>query len=257
MFNLSGKVALITGGVSGIGLATSNLFAKAGATVIFSDIDQGKGAALEAEHSSFGYHSEFICQDVTNEAQWDEVVDSIVAKHGKLDVIVNNAGIALIGSVEDISLKDWQKTIDVNLNSVFMGTKAGIRVMKKNGGSIINVSSIEGMVGEPLIPSYNASKGGVRIFTKSAALHCADFGYPVRINSIHPGFVGTPMVAGAMATMEPSAAQAFGASVMGRIPVKRFAEPDEIAYPILFLASDASTYMTGSELVVDGGMTAR
>ena len=257
MFNLSGKVTLITGGVSGIGLATSNLFAKAGATVIFSDIDEDKGAALEKGHLSLGYRSEFLRQDVTNEKQWDEVVDHIVSKYGKLDVIVNNAGIALIGSVEDISLRDWQKTIDVNLNSVFMGTKAGIRVMKKNGGSIINVSSIEGMVGEPLIPSYNASKGGVRIFTKSAALHCADLNYHIRINSIHPGFVSTPLVSGAMATMESSAAEAFGASVMSRIPVKRFATPDEIAYPILFLASDASSYMTGSELVVDGGMTAR
>ena len=167
------------------------------------------------------------------------------------------AGIAIVGNAEDTSLDDWRRTQSINLDGVFLGTRAAIGAMKAHGGAIVNVSSIEGIIGEPIVAAYNASKGGVRIFTKSAALHCAAQGYPIRINSIHPGFVATPMVAGAVEFLGPQAGPAFQQEVLSRIPMKRLALPEEIAAGICFLASDDASYMTGSELVVDGGYTAR
>lgn len=257
MKRLSGKVAWVTGGASGIGLATALLFAQEGARVVVGDLDQKAGSAAKEKFVELGLEVDFQIQDVANEAAWEEIGGYICRQYGRLDVLVNNAGIALMGSVEEATLDQWRRTMAVNLDGVFLGTQAAIRLMRDAGGSIVNVSSVEGIIGEPMIAAYNASKGGVRIFTKSAALHCADKGYPIRINSIHPGFVGTPMVTGAMATLDKDVAAAFGASVLGRIPVGRFATPEEIAKPILFLASDDSSYMLGSELVVDGGMTAR
>lgn len=257
MKRLNGKVAWVTGGASGIGLATALLFAQEGAQVVVTDIDQKAGSAARGRFAESGLAADFQLQDVTDEGAWNDLGDYILRKYGKLDVLVNNAGIALMGSVEEANLDQWRRTMAVNLDGVFLGTQTAIRLMRTTGGSIVNVSSVEGIIGEPMVAAYNASKGGVRIFTKSAALHCADKGYPIRINSIHPGFVGTPMVAGALATLEKDVAAAFGASVLSRIPLGRFATPEEIARPILFLASDESTYMLGAELVVDGGMTAR
>lgn len=257
MNRLSGAVALVTGGASGIGLATVELFAREGASVIFTDLNESRGTAIAKRLTESGLAVEFLLQDVVDENAWQRTMDHIAARYGCLDVLVNNAGIVLLGTVEDVSLKDWRRTMEVNLDSVFLGTRAAIRFMKERGGSIVNISSIEGIVGEPLVAAYNASKGGVRIFTKSAALHCADHGYPIRVNSLHPGFVDTPMVSGAMTTLSEESAAAFGNSVLGRIPLGRFATPEEIAYPILFLASAESSYMVGSELVVDGGMTSR
>jgi NAD(P)-dependent dehydrogenase (short-subunit alcohol dehydrogenase family) len=188
------------------------------------------------------------------------LLDAVVAKWGRLDVVVNNAGIAGIADVEQISFADWRRTIDINLSGVFLGTQAAIAKMKgqKNGagGSIVNIASIEGLIGEALIPAYNAAKGGVRIFTRSAAIHCARSGYNIRINNVCPGFAETQMVAGALAAMKPEDAQKFAGKTLERIPMGRFAKPEEIAQCVLFLASDESSYMTGSDLVVDGGMTA-
>lgn len=257
MSRLNGKVALVTGGASGIGLATVEALACEGAKVICTDINVEQGKRVADECRSRNLFVDFYYHDVSNEAGWIELSEHIRAQHGSLDILVNNAGIALIGSVEDATLDSWRRTMQINLDGVFLGTKMAIGLMKDKGGSIINVSSVEGIIGEPLVAAYNASKGGVRIFTKSAALHCADLGYPIRINSIHPGFVSTPMVSGAIATLDESAAKAFALSVLSRIPAKRFATPEEIAKPILFLASDDSSYMQGAELVVDGGMTAR
>jgi len=257
MQRLKNQVALVTGGASGIGFATVKLFAAEGAVVVFSDVNEERAAEAIASLHAVGLKADFRLQDVSKEPDWQETADYIVSKYGRLDVLVNNAGIGLFGSAENARLEDWRRTMEINLDGVFLGTRAAIAVMKKNGGSIINVSSIEGIVGEPLLAAYNASKGGVRIFSKSAALHCAESGYPIRINSIHPGFVVTPMISGAMATLEQAAADEFGNRVLSRIPIGRFATPEEIAYPILFLASKEASYMTGSELIVDGGMTAR
>ena len=192
---VSGKVALVTGGGSGIGAATSLRLAEEGALVVVSDIDADAAAQVVNDIIGGGFKAEASYQDVTDQQQWQEIVSGIMERHGQLDILVNNAGIALTGSIEDATLEEWRQVNAVNSESVFMGTQAAIAAMKGNGGSIINISSIEGLVGDPLIAAYNASKAAVRMMTKSAALHCAEQGYGIRINSVHPGFIETPMVA--------------------------------------------------------------
>ncbi|MEM8660356.1 MAG: SDR family oxidoreductase, partial [Pseudomonadota bacterium] len=196
-------------------------------------------------------------QDVADEARWAVVLNDIVQRYGHLDVLVNNAGIALVGTVEDTTLEDWRLTNSINLDAVFLGTREAIKIMKGRGGSIINISSVEGIIGEQKIAAYNASKGGVRIFTKSAALHCCDQGYAIRVNSVHPGFIETPMVSGAIDTMGEVESEAFTTRIVGNIPMGHMGEPIDVANGVLFLASDESKYMTGSELVIDGGYIAR
>ena len=257
MKRFEGKVAMISGAGSGIGLATAERFAREGAAVVMTDIDYDRVAVQADRIGASGGQALAIRHDVTSEESWNAVMAEAVRWLGRIDVLVNNAGIAIIGTVEDTSLADWRRTQAVNLDGVFMGTRAAIATMKTAGGSIINISSIEGIIGEPLTAAYNASKGGVRIFTKSAALHCASQGYPIRINSVHPGFVETPMVSGAVGGMSAEAGAAFAQEIMSRIPVGRLARAEEIAATIAFLASDDASYMTGSELVVDGGYTAR
>ena len=181
----------------------------------------------------------------------------VAERCGSLDVLVNNAGIAIPGSAEDTSLEEWRTTQRVNVESVFLGTQAAIAAMRQAGGSIINISSIEGIVGEPKMAAYNASKGGVRIFSKSAALHCADQNYAIRVNSVHPGFIQTPLIEGALAAMPADEAEAMFARVIGNIPLKQLGSPLDVANACLYLASDESGYMTGSELVIDGGYTAK
>lgn len=253
MKRVEGKVSVVTGGARGLGLAAAEALLAEGAKVLLTDVDRAAG---EAEARRLGANIRFRQQDVTDAAQWSAVLDEARATWGRLDVVVNNAGVAEIVDVEQITLKSWQRTLDINLNGVFLGTQAAIAAMKESGGSIVNIASIEGLVGDALIPAYNASKGGVRIFTRSAAIHCARSGYPIRINNVCPGFAETQMVAGALATMKPEAAQAFAEKTLARIPMGRFAKPAEIAAAVLFLASDESSYVTGSDLVVDGGMTA-
>lgn len=257
MLRLKDKVALVTGGGSGIGRAICERFAEEGACVVVTDINGESASEVAKELMAKDVQALSITQDVTSEEQWKTVIDLITKHFGKLDILVNNAGIALIGSVEDATLEDWQTTQRVNLDSVFLGTREAIKVMKGKGGSIINISSIEGIVGEPLVPAYNASKGGVRIFTKSAALHCADAGYGIRVNSVHPGYIATPMVDGAMNDLSDEAARAFQERIINAIPMGALGEARDVANASLFLASDESRYMTGSELVVDGGYTAR
>jgi NAD(P)-dependent dehydrogenase (short-subunit alcohol dehydrogenase family) len=228
--------------------------AQEGAVVVVTDIDEASAARV-AEAIGGGAWS--ARQDVTDEERWRELVDEIIERHGRLDILVNNAGIALIGTAEDGTLDDWRRTQNVNLDAVFLGTREAIRAMKAGGGSIINISSIEGIIGEQKAAAYNASKGGVRIFTKSAALHCATEGYDIRVNSIHPGFIGTAMVSGAVASLPAEEGQAFEERILSSIPMGRMGEPGDIANGVLFLASDESGYMTGSELVIDGGFIAR
>ena len=252
---LKNKIALITGGGSGIGAATAKRFAEEGAHVVVTDINSDNAEYVVAEILANGGAATARWQDVTEEAPWDDLMQHIVEAHGGLDVLVNNAGIGTTGTVEDTSLEDWRKTQAVNLDAVFMGTRAAVKVMKHRGGSIINISSIEGMVGEANAAAYNASKGGVRIFTKSAALHCAAQHYNIRVNSVHPGFIMTAMVETGFASMHEDEAEAMMARVTSEIPLAAFGEAVDIANGCLFLASDESKYMTGSELVIDGGFT--
>lgn len=252
---LNKKVALVTGGASGIGEAICRRFAREGAQVIISDINSALGEALATELNQAGQSAFFVQQDVTDEARWQQVMGEIAERFQALEILVNNAGIAVPGSVEDCTYADWQRTQKINNDAVFLGTQAAISVMKENGGSIINISSIEGIVGEPNAAAYNASKGAVRIFTKSAALHCAKQGYNIRVNSLHPGYVETPLISGAAAAMDPAVAAEWQQRVLSEVPLGRLGKPEEIASAALFLASDEASYMTGSELVVDGGYT--
>jgi len=254
---LAGKVAMITGGGSGLGEATAIRFAAEGARVYVSDIREDAAITVAEAIKKAGGKASSLVQDVCNEAQWSELMDHIIAEQGHLDILVNNAGIVITGTAEDASLEDWRKVTSVNLDGVFMGTREAIRVMKNSGGSIINISSIEGIVGEPATAAYNASKGGVRIFSKSAALHCAEKGYNIRVNTVHPGFILTPMLTEGVENMPEDMRLDMEQVVAQRIPLGHMGEPEDIAYGCLYLASDESKYMTGSELVIDGGYTCK
>lgn len=223
---VSGKVALVTGGGSGIGAATSHRLAEEGALVVVSDIDADAAEQVVNDIIGGGFKAEASYQDVTDQQQWQEIVSGIMERHGQLDILVNNAGIALTGSIEDATLEEWRQINAVNSESVFMGTQAAIAAMKGNGGSIINISSIEGLVGDPLIAAYNASKAAVRMMTKSAALHCAEQGYGIRINSVHPGFIETPMVAKGVEAMERKTPRHFRSVFSVPSPSASWANPE-------------------------------
>lgn len=254
MGRVSGKVALVTGGALGIGKASAELLAREGAQVVVSDIKVEEGQAVVEHINNQGGEAIFVQQDTTSEAQWQQVIKAAFDSFGKLNIVVNNAGIALDKHVEETTLDEWRKVQDINLDAVFLGTKYGIEALKKSGGgSIVNLSSIEGLIGDPDLAAYNASKGGVRIFTKSAALHCARAGYGIRINSVHPGYIWTPMV---QALAEGENTEKYE-RLVSLHPIGHLGEPDDIAYGILYLASDESKFVTGSELVIDGGYTAQ
>lgn len=254
---LQDKVILITGGGSGIGQACCQRMAAEGAIVIASDINEAQAKVTADAIASNGNQAIALQQDVCSETDWNTVIGQIHEQFGRLDVLVNNAGIAHAGTAEDETLEGWRKIQAVNMEAVFLGTRVAIEAMKERGGSIVNISSIEGIIGEPMAAAYNASKGGVRISTKSAALHCASQHYNIRINSVHPGYVGTALVEDAVAAMDQATADEFMTRVMDSIPMQRLGEAEEIANVVLFVASDEASYMTGSELVVDGGYTAR
>lgn len=249
---LAGKVALITGAASGIGAASARLFAREGAKLVLTDVNEAGAKALAAE---LGPGSIGFGHDVTSEAAWDMVMAEASVAFGGLHVLVNNAGIGRATPILETSLAQWREVISVNLDAVFLGCRAGIAAMKDRGGSIINLSSILGLVGSPMTAAYAASKGGVRLMTKTLALEVAQNGWKIRINSVHPGYIDTPMVAGAIARA-PDAAQRK-AYLVSQHPLGRLGRAEEIAEGILYLASDASSFMTGAELVIDGGYTAR
>ncbi|MBQ0798657.1 MAG: glucose 1-dehydrogenase [Porticoccaceae bacterium] len=253
MGRVQDKVALITGGTAGIGYASAELICREGGKVVITDLRPAEGEASAQKLRDQGYDAMFVEQDVTDETRWEEVMAEVVKRHGRLDILVNNAGVGIETDLEESDLAHWRFVNGVNMEAVFMGTKNAVKQMKLNGGgSIINISSIEGLVGDPRFGAYNASKGGVRLFTKSAALYCAEKKYNIRVNSVHPGFTQTPMVDDAIGLFSEADAE----RINREIAIGYMADPIDQAYGILFLASDESRYMTGSELVIDGGYTA-
>ena len=254
MGRVTSKVALVTGAALGIGKASAEMLAREGAKVVVSDLKVGDGEAVVRAIRDAGGDAIFVQHDASKEADWAKAIAATFEAFGKLNIVVNNAGIALGKNVEDTTLSEWRRVQDVNLDGVFLGTRFAIEALKKSGGgSIINLSSIEGLIGDPNLAAYNASKGGVRIFTKSAALHCAQAGYGIRINSVHPAYIWTPLVQELSGGEDSDAYK----RLVSLHPVGHLGEPDDIAYGILYLASDESKFVTGSELVIDGGYTAQ
>jgi len=257
MDRVKDKVAFITGGALGLGACAAQLLAREGAKVAITDVRDEEGEAIAARINAAGGHAKFFHHDVADEAAWIKVIDSAVGAFGRLDILVNNAGIGPTGTIENTSFADYRKLMSINLDGVFLGLKYGIKAMKacEAKGSIINLSSIEGLVGDPNLAAYNASKGGVRLLTKSAALHCALTRTGIRVNSIHPGYILTPMVEGVLGDTSGGAPKL--ADLVALHPVGHLGAPEDIGWGIVYLASDESRFMTGSELVIDGGYTAQ
>jgi len=261
MNRMDSKVALVTGAGGGIGLATVRLLLEAGAHVLATD----KAASAEAVlHAAIGATDtlDFLEHDVSSESDWRDAVSRCRERFGRLDVLVNNAGIAIRERLDEMDLATWRRVMDVNLDGVFLGVQAAVAAMRLNGnagGSIVNVSSIMGLVGGAG-PAYNASKGGVRLLTKSVAASCAREGLPIRVNSVHPGYVRTNLIEDAFARVDPErdgyTPDEMRETIRALHPMGRFGEPEEVARAIVFLASEDASFMTGSELVVDGGYTA-
>jgi NAD(P)-dependent dehydrogenase (short-subunit alcohol dehydrogenase family) len=247
---LSGKVALVSGGASGMGQSEATIFAREGAKVIVADVLEAEGKQVADKIVSGGGQARFVKLDVTSEAEWDAAVKAAVSAFGKLDVLVNNAGISGTYDPDMLSSAAWDKVMSVNAKGVFLGMKSAIPVMKKaGGGAIVNISSISGFVGQDGVHmAYNASKGAVRIMTKTAAVQFAGDG--IRVNSVHPGFMPP------MRTSKTSADPTWRAKMLGAVPMKREGRVEEVAHAVLFLASDEASYITGTELVVDGGYLA-
>ena len=250
MKRVENKVALITGGGAGLGKVTCELLAKEGAKIVVTDIN-GKDAENTANIiKASGGEALAVALDVVNEDDWEQAIAMTLDQFGALDILVNNAAICLHDNLIDTSLEDWHKVNGINLDGAFLGTRSAVKVMAENAnaGSIINISSIAGLVGDNPV-SYSASKGGVRMLTKSMAIECGKLGYNIRINTIFPGPMDTPMSQG----LEESKAWEIGKKMF---PLGRLADPIEIAKGVLFFASDDASYITGSELVIDGGITA-
>lgn len=249
MGQLDGRIALVSGAASGIGLAIAQRFAAEGAQVVATDRSAEALAAMVKDLPGSGHQP--LVMDVTDEAGWQAAADLIARDYDQLDILVNNAGYGSFRSIRETSLETWRAIIAVNLDSVFMATRALLPLLEKSGrGSIINMSSVRGIVAGNNASSYSAAKGGVRMLTKCIAVECAELGNGVRANSLHPGHIETPLTAAAYS--DPATAQAF----LAHTPLGRFGKPADVAAAALFLASDDSAYMTGAELVIDGGMTA-
>jgi 3(or 17)beta-hydroxysteroid dehydrogenase len=253
---LLGKIAMITGAASGIGLATTRMFVSQGAAVIMTDINAQAGEAAVGEVRSEGEAADFVAHDVTSEESWIAAIDTARQLHGRLDILVNNAGIGTGGSIEEATLEEWRQIHAVNADGPFLGCKHGIALMKESGdgGSIVNISSVAGIIGAPQLAAYCASKGSVRLLTKSVALHCARKGYGIRCNSVHPSYTDTPMVDGMVE--QHRAPDRYRTALESASPMGRLGQAEDIAGAILYLASDDAKFTTGAEIVVDGGLTA-
>ena len=247
---LEGKVALISGGAGGIGTAIARLFAKEGACVIIGDMREEEGRRVSAEIKASRGRATFVRLDVTREEDWSRAVRETVREFGKLDILVNNAGIFKKEKVEELAEEAWDEVLNVNAKGTFLGTKHAIPEMRKaGGGSIVNISSGAGLVGNPDGAGYGASKGAVRIFTKATAVQYGKDG--IRANSVHPGPIDTPMLKSQL--YDPGAYEKHADT----LPLGRIGTPEDIAYGVLYLASDEAAYVTGAELAIDGGRTAQ
>ena len=257
MGRVSGKVALVTGGASGIGRSCCEVLAREGAKVAVTDIDEAKGREVADAIKRNGGEAAFYRHDVTSEDEWVSVVGQVESDLGPLNILVNNAGIGIAGPIWEFSLADWRKQNAINLDGVFLGTKHGILSMRKAGsGSIVMISSLAGMEGAPFLAGYCATKGGVRLFTKAVAMECANAKDGIRVNSVHPGIIETPIWDGILppGTNERPDLDAIS-SLAVPLGVKGY--PLDIANGVLWLASDESRYVTGTELVIDGGLVTR
>lgn len=249
---VAGKRALVTGAASGLGRATAIMLAREGARVALTDINEAGGRAAQAE---IGGHSVFLPHDVTQEADWQRVYGAVEAQFGGLEILVNSAGIGMGKTIEELTMEDWRRVHAVDLDSVFLGCKYGVPLIARSGGgSIVNISSIAGIIAGHNMAGYNSAKAAVRMLSKSVALHCARQGYNIRCNSVHPTFIDTPMVQSMLvAGGDPAKVRR---KLEAQVPLGRIGEPDDIAWAIVYLASDESKFMTGAEMVIDGGITA-
>jgi len=258
---VQGKVALVTGGASGIGAAIAELLVREGASVAVTDVDELNGPEVVAGIRKAGGEAIFLTQDVTSEARWSEVVAEVGAHYGRLDILVSNAGIGIaVPTIVEMSLADWRRQTAINLDGVFLSVKHSLPLMRKTGGgSIIMMSSLAGLRGAAGLAGYCATKGGVRLFAKAIAMECASFADGIRVNSVHPGIIDTP-IWGKIPTEATGATANAPIDVDERArqaaPLGRAGQASEIAAGVLYLASDASRYVTGTELVIDGGMYA-
>jgi 3(or 17)beta-hydroxysteroid dehydrogenase len=267
MNRLDGKVALISGAARGIGGESARLMVEAGAIVAIGDVLDERGRATARTLEKAGGQSLFIHLDVTSEAEWSAAVAVVLDRFGKLDILVNNAGLFLGKDIEAASLDEWQRLCAVNLTGVFLGTKLALPALRDaaiespHGSAIINLSSVAGLVGSTQDPLYSMTKGGVTLFTKSAALEFARKGYRIRVNSMHPGTIDTDMGDQVLVTrarnLGTNDVAAARAQVIDRLPIGRMGTITDIAKGIVFLASDDAAFMTGSSLVIDGGITAQ
>ena len=263
MSRVKGKIALVTGAASGIGRGAALALAREGATVIVTDIQDDAGRDCVAKIKQAGGDGVYLHHDVASEDAWIFVIREVNERFGRLNVLVNNAGIAIAGLVTEMSLADWRRQESINLDGVFLGVKYALPLMRESGGgSIINISSVAGLKGSPGLAGYCATKGGVRLFTKAVAMECAAARDNVRVNSIHPGIIETPIWMG-IATGMPLASQPganapdLDALSQTAVPIGVKGVPEDIAAGVIYLASDDSRYVTGSELVIDGGLTTR
>lgn len=248
MGRLDGKIALVTGGASGLGRAIVERYRAEGATTVIADIDIGLGKALAEE---LGPQASFLSLDVTLEEDWSAVMGAIAERHGRLDILVNNAGITTVGTIESLSLADFRTMLDIDLVGVFLGCKHVVGLMKTHGGSVINMASMCGIRADAGLVGYNAAKAGVTMLTKSVALHYAREKYGMRCNSIHPGAIHTPILDKVMAQVEDPKAL-YDGWVSGH-PIGRLGRPEEIAAIAVYLGTDEAAFATGGEFVIDGG----
>jgi NAD(P)-dependent dehydrogenase (short-subunit alcohol dehydrogenase family) len=258
---VAGKVALVTGGASGIGRGCAELLAAEGAVAVVTDLQDALGAETVAAIQAAGGKAWYLHHDVTDEAAWEGVIAEIKSREGRLDILVNNAGIGIGGSVLGMTLADWRKQTAVNLDGVFLGVKHSIPLMRASGdgGSIVNMSSVAGLKGSALLAGYCATKGGVRLFTKAVAMECANAKDGIRVNSVHPGIIETPIWMSIMNMATPGANAPPDLDAMSTlaVPLGVKGYPLDIANGVLWLASDESRYVTGAELVIDGGLSVR